>query len=678
MKPLLIEIGSEEIPARFVPRGVALLKEALLDLLERSFIEHGGAIEYATPRRIAVHIEGVAEKQKDRTVESLGPPKKIAFDDKGKPTKAAAGFAKSLNINVKDLKTVKTERGEYIGASIEEKGRATTDVLAEALPELISSLQLPKSMRWGDGSLRYFRPIHWVLALLGNKTVTFELDGIKSGNVSYGHRFMSPGPVKVKDPGSYVSILRKKNVIADISERKETVSKGLKQIEASLNCAVHKDEELLDTVTNLVEHPVAVSGSFDEKYLELPKELLITVMKSHQKYFSLENNSGSMMPHFVVISNTKTANNDMVRKGAERVLRARLDDARFYFSEDQKQPLWDYTEDLKKVTFQEKLGSVYEKAERISSIASFIADKLNVRSKDSLVRASMLCKADLVTGVVGEFPELQGCMGMTYASNSGEDSDIASAIQEHYLPVSAGDPLPSGETGAIISVADKMDNIASFFFLGMIPTGSEDPYALRRQAAGIINILQGRDYPLMLDDLINSALENLKPSPGEKEKLSDAILQFFYQRLDGMLLAQGYSYDLVNAVLASRGTNLKELDRRISALSEMRKDPRFPGLLTAAKRVCNILSKSGAGTLKEDLFVEEEEKELYSTAGKVKSRLTPTDFTALFEFEGPVNTFFDKVLVMDRDTAIKDNRLALLSYVKTSLDSLGDFSKIVE
>ncbi|MDH4027432.1 MAG: glycine--tRNA ligase subunit beta, partial [Nitrospirota bacterium] len=645
---------------------------------DRSHIEYGSISQYATPRRLTLLIDNVAEKQKDRTVKKLGPPKKIAFDDKNGYTKAATGFARTLNIDVKDLAIEETERGPYLSATIEEKGRLTKDVLAEALPGLISSLQIPRSMRWGDSSLRYFRPIHWILATLGNELVPFALDGIKSGNISYGHRFLSPATIAIEDARSYLNSLRKNHVIADIAERKKAISEGIGRIESSAGCRVIKDDELLDIVTNLVEYPVAVCGSFDKKYLELPKELLITVMRSHQKYFSVEDSAGNMLPAFIVISNTMAENSDTVRKGAERVLRARLEDARFYFIEDRKLPLQAYTEELKKVTFQEKLGSIFKKTERISSLCSFIADKLDIKQRENLLRASTLCKADLVTGVVREFPELQGHMGMTYALSSGEDRDVAAAIFEHYLPRFAGDSLPSGETGAIISIADKMDNIASFFSLGMVPTGSEDPFALRRQATGIIHILQNSEYPLLLDDLIERSLGSLDASPGEKETLSEAILQFFYQRLEGILLAQGHSYDLVNAVLASRGTILKELRHRISVLSDLRKDPRFPGLLTAAKRVYNILSKAAPGNVNEALLAEQAEKELYDAAAKIKDRLASTGFMSLFELEMPVNTFFDKVLVMDRDTAIRENRLALLSCVRTAFDSLGNFSKIVD
>ncbi len=680
MKPLLIEIGSEEIPARFIPQGLALLREALTQFLDKSLIEYGKINEYSTPRRLALYIENVTEQQTDRTIEALGPSEKVAFDDKGTPTKAAIGFAKSLKIDVSKLTIKETEKGTYVAATIEEKGRKTVDLLSGAIPEIIFSLQLPKSMRWGSSSLKYFRPIQWILSIFGSDIIKFKLEALKSSNITYGHRFLSPSAIKIKEPSEYSQHLVRNHIFGNSEERRKRISDGLKDVESLIKCKVHPDEELLDIVTNLVEYPTIVSGSFDEKYLKLPDELLITVMKSHQKYFSTEDKNGKMKSFFIVVSNTKSNNNDTVQKGAEKVLRARLEDARFYFIEDQKQPLWDYTEDLKKVTFQEKLGSVFEKTERISLLCLFIADilKLSYDEKEKLHRASMLCKADLVTGVVGEFPELQGYMGMTYALNSKEDKDVSSALYEHYLPRFAGDSLPSGEIGTIVSLADKMDSIASFFSIGLIPSGSEDPYALRRQAAGIINILQSKDYPLPLDILIDKALENSVTDPRERKELTGRILDFFRQRLEGILSSQGYGYDIVKAVLSARDFNMQNLKQKAEVFTGFKKDPGFPALLIAAKRVYNILSKAEPGKVSEKLLTESSEKDLYAATANVSENLIKTEFRALFDLEKPINTFFDDVMVMDKDPRIKENRLALLFSVKGIFDSLGDFSKIVD
>ncbi|MEW6714268.1 MAG: glycine--tRNA ligase subunit beta [Nitrospirota bacterium] len=678
MKPFLLEIGTEEIPARFISHGLESLKERFTQFLNDKAIHYGSITEYATPRRLAILIDDVSEKQEDRVTELTGPPKRIAFDESGTPTNAATGFAKSLNLELKDIRIVKTERGEYLSAVIEEKGEMTMAVLSRELPKLIESLQFPKAMRWGDGTMKFVRPIHWIFALFGSEIIPFELDGLKSGDLSYGHRFLSPEAVKINNPSEYASLLLKNHVVADTKERKKIILDGIKKIESENNCKVHEDMELLDTVTSLVEYPSVILGSFKREYLSLPKELPVTVMKTHQKYFSVEDAEGNLMPHFIVISNTKEQNDDIVRKGAERVLKARLEDARFYFAEDQKIPLWDYVEKLKTVTFQEKLGSIYEKIERVAFVCSFIADKLNFERKENLLRASMLCKADLVTGIVREFPELQGYMGMTYALNSGEEKEVASGIYEHYFPRHAGDALPSCEIGAIISLADKIDNIASFFLLDLIPSGSEDPFALRRQAAGVINILKNKEYPFSLDVLVETALKGLEGYSPSIKVLKGSIIKFFLQRLEGILLAEGYSHDIIQAAVPSKELNIKDLKQRIELLSALKREPAFPELLTAAKRVCNILSKASPAILKKELLRETAEKELYRVTTDVTARLRYTDFKALFELEEPINGFFEAVMVMDKDAGVRSNRLALLFSVKSAFDMLGDFSKISE
>ena len=678
MKSFLLEIGTEEIPARFVQKGLDLLRDEVSSLLHGSLIEHGSIQGYATPRRLALFIKDVVENQKDRVVESIGPPRSIAYDNSGAPTKAAAGFARSLHVDVGDLKIVKTDRGEYVSATVEEKGRTTEDVLAESIPNLISALQLPKSMRWGNGTLRFYRPIHWIVALFGENIIPFELEGIKSSNFTYGHRFLSPAAIPLRKPEDYISNLTLSHVIADIDKRKNTIADQIAVIASARGCTVHEDEELLDTVTNLVEYPTAVLGSFEEKYLDLPKELPVTVMRTHQKYFSTENSTGDLLPYFIIISNTTSENNEIVRRGAEKVLRARLEDARFYFSDDKQKPLADYVEDLKNVTFQEKLGSLFDKTGRVVELCSFIADYLNIDQKEDILRAARLAKADLVTGVVSEFPELQGYMGMMYAINSGEREEVASAIHEHYLPKSAGDRLPSGNIAPVVSLADRIDNIASFFYLGLVPTGSEDPFALRRQAVGIIYIIQSKGYLISINELIESALLRLENSSDKRKDITAQVVQFFNQRLEGILLGQGYSHDLISAVMSADHLEIKSHVSRIETLASLKKEPAFPGLLISAKRVCNILSKTGQLQLKESLLSERSEQELLKALQRVSEMIKSSGYSALYDLTYPINTFFDKVLVMDKDPGIRDNRLALLQQVKALFDKLGDFSKILE
>ncbi len=676
MKPLLIEIGTEEIPARFVRKGLDILRDEVSTLLKDSFISFGSIQNYATPRRLALLIENVVERQEDRVVESIGPPKKIAFDDSGAPTKAATGFAGSLNIAISDLKVINTDRGEYLSATVEEKGRATEEVLSASIPQLLTSLQLPKSMRWGDGTLRFFRPIHWIVALYGESIIPFELDGIKSSNITYGHRFLSPAAISLKNPGDYVPRLSSGHVIAEIDKRKKAIADQLDVIESEHSCMVYKDEGLLNTVTNLVEYPTAVLGSFEDKYLDLPRELPITVMRTHQKYFSTQNRAGNLLSYFVIISNTRPENNETVRKGAEKVLRARLEDARFYYSEDREKPFAEYVEDLKTVTFQEKLGSLFDKTERVVELSSFISDCLNIGQKEHILKAARLSKADLVTGVVSEFPELQGYMGMIYAVKSGEDEEVASAIFEHYKPKFAGDDLPSGEIGTVVSLADKIDNIASFFHLGLIPTGSEDPFALRRQAVGVIHILQEKGYLISIEKLIDTALTSIDMSSDNRQEITNQAVQFFNQRLEGILSARGYRHDLISAVLSPHHLEIKSLWTRIEILAALKKDPAFPGLLTAAKRVYNILSKCTDLKLDETMLSENAEQELHNAAISISKKIAVTDYSALYELEAPINTFFDKVLVMDKSPVVRNNRLALLQKVRTVFDVLCDFSKI--
>jgi glycyl-tRNA synthetase beta chain len=676
MKPFLLEIGTEEIPARFVSHGISALKNELVKFLHDASIDFRDILEYATPRRLALLVEQVSEKQQDRQREVLGPSKKVAFDEKGHPTGAALGFAKANNAEMENLTIVNTERGEYVAAIIREKGRETGEVLRDALPKLITSLQFPKTMRWGTGSLRFARPIRWITALIGDNVIPFEVGEIKSSNITRGHRFLSTELLTVKHPSHYLDLLRDNFVIADPDKRKQIITEGMKKVESSMNVAVHADPGLLEIVTFLVEYPTVIVGDFDSVYLTLPKELLITTMKSHQKYFSVEDKNGKLLPYFIVISNSHAENSEIIKKGAERVIRARLEDARFYYLEDQQKPLWDHVRKLKDVTFQESFGNLYDKIKRIALLCSSFADLLNIEQKDKLHRAAMLSKADLVTGIVREFPELQGYMGMIYAINSGEDREVASAIYEHYLPRYSGDSLPSTTMSALISLADKMDNISSFFQLGIIPTGSEDPFALRRQAIGIITILQNSEYPLSLDTLIDKSLEGIKNNMDQKTQLHARILNFFNQRLEWILLEEGYRHDFVAAILSTGERIIKEIKKRMEILVSMTSSAEFPELLLAAKRVYNILARVKPGDVNEHLFSAPQEKELFIASRTVEKRLSKKDYQALFELKDPVNAFFDNVLVMDKNPEIKKNRLALLLYVKKLFSVLGNFSKI--
>ncbi|MGC2423876.1 MAG: glycine--tRNA ligase subunit beta, partial [Nitrospirota bacterium] len=490
-KELILEIGTEEIPAGFIPKALAAMEELADKMLSDARLTHGKIKAMGNPRRLFLHVEGLSERQPDEVRVVTGPPKRAAFDAAGKPTKAAEGFAKGQGVPVQELKIIDTDKGEYISVTVEEKGAEASAVLAELLPKLILAIPFAKSMRWGNREIKFARPIHWILALFGGEVVHFELDGVKSGELTRGHRFLSPGSFRVKDFVSYIHQTRDNYTIVDPDVRREMVRHQVDQAASSINAKALPDEGLLEEISFLVEYPVAVLGSFDREFLMLPKEVLVNSMREHQRYFALTDSKGVLMPNFITISNTKAEDMEVVRAGNERVLRARLSDAKYFYEHDLTRTLADRVEDLKKVTFQIKLGTTYEKVTRVVKLAEYIAGELYKDEKivKDASRAAYLCKADLVTGMVYEFPNLQGTMGGEYAVKTGESEEVAKAVTEHYRPRFSGDLVPSTPAGTAVSMADKIDTIAGIFSIGKAPTGSEDPYALRRSALGIISMI---------------------------------------------------------------------------------------------------------------------------------------------------------------------------------------------
>lgn len=683
---LLLEIGTEEIPARFLPGAIQGLKENAAIFLKETYIDFSEIQTYATPRRLSLIATGLPGMQEARVKEIFGPPKKLAFDKDGRPTKAAIGFAQSQGVSVESLTIKSKDKGEYVVAVIEEKGIPVKDLLPEVFKRLVLSIRFPKTMRWGNGSMRFARPIHWLLALFGNDVVHFEIDGIKSSNMTRGHRFLSPGSFKVEGISTYKDSLKNKSVILDHDERKQIILDGIRRLSGQAGGMPVEDEELIETVNFLVEYPVPVLCSFLKDYLKLPKELLITVMKDHQKYFAIEDNEGKLTNNFIVISNTKGDNAETVRIGAERVIKARFEDARFYFEEDTRKPLHERIEDLKKVTFHDRLGSLYEKTKRIASIAEFFAERLLPSEKDKLSRAAWLSKTDLITGNVREFPELQGIMGKYYAIHDREDSEVAKALEEQYLPVHSGGKLPQTEIGALLSIADKIDNIATFFSIGLIPTGSEDPFALRRQALGIIAIILDKGYDISIKDLIDKALENLSNTKDFAEAKKN-ILQFFEQRFEPVFSDQGYSTDLIYSILPlSLDLQLKDIQERLNALQKFKELAEYDNFLLAIKRVNNIIPKAEILELKTELLIEESEKKLKESLDSVRSGLTELlqgrkyydAIQLLSSLNDPINQFFDRVLVMDKRDEIKQNRLALLKEIWITAYQIADFAKLKE
>lgn len=680
---VLLEIGTEEVPSRFLPDAIRDLRELAARTFDEYRVDHGEISVYATPRRLALIVSGVAAAQKDMVKEVFGPAKKAAFDDHGLPTKAAAGFAASLGIPVSSLSLKQKGKGEYVVAVIEEKGAETNAVISGILKKIILSLHFPKSMRWGSGSMTFVRPIAWILAVSGRERIDLEIDGMKSGNQTRGHRFLSPAAFQIRDISSYKQFLETNFVVLDHDKRREVILKSMGQLLQNTGMEVIADEALLETVTFLVEYPVPVLCSFDREYLKLPKELLITVMKDHQKYFAVQDAAGNLSNSFIVISNTKAENAETVRVGAERVIKARFDDAKFYYSEDTAKPLAGRVDQLADVTFHDQLGSLLEKTDRISAIAEFLAEKLLPSAKEKTVRASRLLKTDLITGVVREFPELQGIMGKYYALHDREDREIADALEEQYLPKSFGDRPPKSEIGALASLADKVDSIASFFSIGLIPTGSEDPFALRRQAMAIVSILLDRGYTLSLKEIFDFALGNMKQvkDPGA---VMENIMNFMAQRTEFILSSAGHEQEIIRAVIHLAFSNpLQSITARIDALAAAQKEAAFPDFLLAIKRVNNIVPKTPTLPVQPSLFLQDEERSLYAATAAAGDALVPAldcrDFAAalkaILPLTAPINSFFDKVLVMDKKEEIRANRLSLLKEVWETVAPVADFSK---
>ena len=686
LQSFLLEIGTEDLPARFIPSATRQLGENTARLLKENYIQHTDIKTYGTPRRITVIGEGIPLMQDDRTREVFGPSRKAAFDDKGNPSKAALGFARSQGIPVESLVIKPKGKGEYLVAVIDEQGVPVKQLLPEIFKKVVLSLHLPKAMRWGTGNIRFARPIRWFMALLNNETISFEIDGIQSGNETRGHRFLSPAIFQIKEIPSYKKLLAHNCVIVDPEDRQKMIMSRMEELLSDVGESPVEDSELLQTVSNLVEYPVPVLGSFPEEYLDLPRELLITVMKGHQKYFAAEDRDGRITNHFVVVSNTSEENAETVKVGAERVIKARFEDARFYFKEDRKKPLAERVDELRKVTFQERLGTLHDKTERIAKLAGSIADTVLPSSRERASRAALLAKTDLITGAVREFPELQGVMGRYYALNDGENREVAFAIEEQYLPAHSGGRLPQTDLGSLLSIADKADNIAAFFSIGLIPTGSEDPFALRRQALGITAILLGKTFDISLRELFRKATEPFSEQEGHKRVMKE-ILSFFEARLETVLSDQGYPSDLIQSVLPlSADVYLHKIRPRIDALGQFTRGNASNDFLAAIKRVYNIIPKlPERDTLRfsDDLLREEQEIQLKSTidklSGGIDAFLAEDNYSGAIELlassADSTNAFFDNILVMDKEDDIRSNRLSLLTELWNAAAKVADFSK---
>lgn len=690
METLLLEIGTEEMPAGYIEPALDAISSMLLQKMTDARIDHGGARIFATPRRLAVEVKKVAAKQKPLVSEVVGPPEKVAFNDKGQPTVPAKKFAEKHGVSVKALMVKDTKKGRYLCVKVTERGLLTQTLLKKILPEVILSTPFPKTMKWGELDIQFARPIHSILSLLGEKVIPFTIGDIKSGRYTFGHYFMNNTKVKISSPEDYEKSLRSAKVLVDFQGRKKSLEKEIEKAAKKVGGKVLPDDELVEIVKNLVEYPVATVGKFDKKFLEVPSEILITAMREHQKYFAVIDNKGNLMPCFVAVNNTLTKDMNLVSTGHEWVLRARLADAQFFYKSDLEYSSKDRVEKLKGVLFQAKLGSMHEKIVRLQKIGGFLSDKVEKSSdlKKHVTRAAWLCKADLVSHVVVEFPKLQGIMGRVYAAVTNEPAAVATAIEEHYRPIYSGGELPGTRAGAILAIADKIDNICGFFSVGLIPTGASDPYALRRQGIGLIQIMLDKNFSFSLKEIIEKSLKlyGVK-GVGKIREIADPVNTFIQSRMTHLLAEQGFSKDVIQAVVSVSADNVPDVWSRAKALQNLKTAPDFEPLAVAFKRVVNIIKKVKgfeAKPIKENLFEHDSESALYSAYQAVKDNVSINlekgdPGQALHEIatlRGPVDAFFDGVLVMAKETNIRNNRLSLLKHIADLFETIADFSKI--
>ncbi len=682
---LFLELGTEEIPAGFIPRALNDIERLLCQELDNARISYGAIRTFATPRRLAISIADVARQQQRQELELTGPPARIAFDADGKPTKAAEGFARTNGVSVDELKTIETEKGAYLFLSKVIEGGETVDQLPEILPRVIGKIPFKKSMRWKDLDIRFARPMHWIVAIYGGEVVPFGFGDLLSGNISRGHRFMAPGEFSVSGADDYIAKAEQHHVIPQIEKRRQLITEQLEALAQELGGKINPDEELLEEVSFLVETPQALAGSIEKRFLQLPPELLITSMREHQRYFTLIDGNGKLLPHFITIANTLAKDPKVVVAGNERVLKARLSDAMFFWEEDQKKKLEDRLEPLKKVVYQAKLGTSFEKIERFSELAGGLAQAIAPADLELTKRAALLAKCDLETGMVYEFPELQGVMGREYALLEGENPRVATAIFEHYLPTQAGGELPSDSIGAFVSLADKVDTICGCFSVGLIPTGTADPYALRRAAIGILAIILERGYAVSVPELVAKSvalLEAKRLRPAE-EIVAD-VVEFIRLRLVNMLTGQDYPADVVDAVLSADFGEPVDAVERVKALAALKGREDFEPLSVAFKRVGNIIKGGLELPVDTALFQADCEKGLFAqlqqAESKVAALVAGRDYPAALEtiagLRAPVDAFFDGVMVMADDQAVKNNRLALLTSIAGLFKGIADFSRI--
>ena len=680
-KDLLFEIGAEEIPAGFMPNILGQLKQLAETKLNDAHLPFESIATYGTPRRLALIVKGLADTSAEISERHKGPSASIAYDADGNPTKAAIGFARGKGLDVADLVV---EDG-YIYAETKTAGVPAKDIVTDMLPQLITGLNFPKSMHWGNLDAKFVRPVRWLVALLDEEVIPVEFATVKSGNVTRGHRFLGADEITIKNAASYVDTLKENFVMVDQDARRELISKQLHDIADSKNASIVWDDDLLEEINYLVEWPTALCGGFEESYLALPDAAIITPMKDHQRYFPLVDQAGKLLPMFLTVRNGSDHSIEVVQAGNERVLRARLDDAKFFFNEDRKKPLIDRQDGLTKIVFQEGLGNLADKTERLLKLGRVFGEECGLHEDAAVVleRATELAKTDLTTGMVTEFTELQGVMGKEYALLDGESPEVAEAIFEQYLPRFAGDVLPQTEAGKVLSIIDKVDNIVATFSRGLIPTGSQDPYALRRQTIGILNILLGSEWNISLRPIFKASMELLNVPAEKQDELLGQVEEFFTLRLKNIFLDREVPHHVIDLLLSNNELSVADAEGLVNALLANRIDENVE-LVQAYTRMYNLVKDVEYTGVNSDLLKEDAEKALFEAASKASeaslAAWEANDYAAVVAVPATlvpaINKFFEDVMVMDKDEAIKANRLQLVRLAYNVMAIIGDISAL--
>lgn len=680
-KDLLFEIGAEEIPAGFMPNILGQLKQLAETKLNDAHLSFESIATYGTPRRLALIVKGLADTSAEISERHKGPSASIAYDADGNATKAAIGFARGKGLDVADLVV---EDG-YIYAETKTAGVPAKDIVTDMLPQLITGLNFPKSMHWGNLDAKFVRPVRWLVALLDEEVIPVEFATVKSGNVTRGHRFLGADEITIKNAASYVDTLKENFVMVDQDARRELISKQLHDMAASKNASIVWDDDLLEEINYLVEWPTALCGGFEESYLTLPDAAIITPMKDHQRYFPLVDQDGKLLPMFLTVRNGSDHSIEVVQAGNERVLRARLDDAKFFFNEDRKKPLIDRQDGLTKIVFQEGLGNLADKTERLLKLGRVFGEECGLHEDTAVVleRATELAKTDLTTGMVTEFTELQGVMGKEYALLDGGSPEVAEAIFEQYLPRFAGDVLPQTEAGKVLSIIDKVDNIVATFSRGLIPTGSQDPYALRRQTIGILNILLGSEWNISLRPIFKASMELLNVLAEKQDELLDQVEEFFTLRLKNIFLDREVPHHVIDLLLSNNELSVADAEGLVNALLANRIDENVE-LVQAYTRMYNLVKDVEYTGVNSDLLKEDAEKELFEAASKASEASSAAweagDYDAVVAVPATlvpaINKFFEDVMVMDKDEAIKANRLQLVRLAYSVMAIIGDISAL--